>query len=765
MSFNLTCPSLLGLLLVVSSHNGPQLVFHYPPELSGDPLGNEKNAAPSLDKLKDEDYLPEDEADFIREDTEWDASHLDFYLGTKTDIFTFLEAKEKRGPLTTIHGSSANTMDSEKETRRSTSFIQSRKKDLSASKTLIFGFEPDYLSEMLCPPKPMCNSRFELIVDNIVFLGLPVHVYDDGSWRVSKSKAHKTTSERSGVENRQNRDSETSQLETTETDAEHPDGYNSTTANSMTMFHVVFVMNPLEIERNYRIDEMFYYVTSKLSLVLRYEQLKTDYMRSEVREVSRLKESWRSLPETQLSMSLNDYLVDNSSLCKVMADCFKAISTSQIANLKINEKLRSFQIPLKMEFSSLPESTVPFIPGSHLSSTSVFLSTLGLISLGETTRYRVEPLQELVSAGHLQENPAPPNADENLDVTNDDTQSSANDIIYFALLLLDEPEYIIKKVRADQHTALAKFIRLIKPTESLLKLSERLGQLAGEKHGLTISQINSFAFHLIYWRCARMIVPLSPRAIYIVSPMAPLTTKLREDLERFKKDFTTLPSLPQFLRLISTRSRKPKQFAVIIPSRDHKDIYLSALAWLVRHGYVTQLHTYIWFKVPRKVKMKVEEELETELGGQPRKRSESEDIKDTPATDNKVGGVYSTDNTSKQNNSNPHISASFENDMENLLARLGLSSLEPEIVFEEDSETILVDPGRASAVERRWINKIIYEECKLSPDLIAVFFKLLKYMNGKSSLEVLLLKENISRTDLRRLLLAVEDYIISVRHW
>lgn len=77
----------------------------------------------------------------------------------------------------------------------------------------------------------------------------------------------------------------------------------------------------------------------------------------------------------------------------------------------------------------------------------------------------------------------------------------------------------------------------------------------------------------------------------------------------------------------------------------------------------------------------------------------------------------------------------------------------------------MVDPGRASSLERRWINRVIYDECKLSPELTTIFFKLLKYMNGKNSLELLLLKENVSRVELRKLLLAIEDYIISVRHW
>lgn len=762
MSFNLTCPSLRGLLFVVSSHNGPQLVSYYPPELAGEASLVEKKNPQETGRFQDDDYFPEDEANLADDGTEWDASHLDFYLGTKTDILSFLELQEKRVPLPIQSGASLRS--SERSSTKTGSTAQKKSDPTHTTKPeKILGFEPDYLSEILCPPKPMCNSRFELIVDNTVFLGLPIHVNDDGSWRVSKSKARKPASQKTPTSNKTTKEDDTLEHQDDLSATDQEEDGTRPSSNAMIMFHLVFVMDPLEIERNHRIDEMFYYVTSKLALVLRYEQLKTGYIWSQVRLISRLKEEWRTLPSLQL-LPLNDYLLASLSFCKLMADCYKAISTSQIANLVINNKLRSFQIPLKKEFASLPESTVPFIPGSHLSSTSVFLSSLGLISIGETTRYKTESLNNFISdGGHNLEN-----ADETLDVNNDDSQSSADDIAYFAILLLDDPETIIKQIKAELHSALAEFIRLVRPTESLSKLSEQLKRIPGDVSMLSLNEMKHFAFHLIYWRCARMIVPISPRAIYIVSPMAPITTphttKLWDDIKRFKMEFTTLPSLPQFLSLLSARSRKPKQFASIIPSRDHKDIYLSALAWLIRHGYVTQLHTYIWFKVPRKVKMKVEEELENELGAQPKVQSKS-DLQSAPLTDNRVEPAASTDNTSKLPEHERPLSASLDKDVDNLEAQLDITSLVPNIVLEEDNETILVDPGRASTIERRWINKIIHEECDLSPELIAVFFKLLKYMNGKSSLEVLLLKENVLRTELRRLLLAVEDYIISVRHW
>lgn len=744
MSYNLPCPSLVGLMLVVSTHNGPQFSYHYPPELANKSLLVVSQGTDVADKDDDEDYEVEDESkDAILENT-WDAAHLDYYLGTKKDLLTFLDAQEKNRHSDSLSPQTDNLASLNRVDSIGRSTLRQIPSNLSSTNTTrpqntqVLGFEPEYLSEILCPPRQMCNSRFEIMIENVVFLGLPVHVLGNGSWRSKKLKKPQKAEKE---------------------DDSGLDADSTNNKNSMSMFHLVFVMNPPEIERNYRIDEMFFNIISKLSLVLRYEQLKHEYVWNQVKYISKLKEAWRTQPGLQLQ---SDYLISKSSLCKLMADCYDAVSTSRIANLSVNNKMRSFQIPIKTEFYSLPELTVPFIPGSYLSSTVDLLGSTGLISVGETTRYRTSNSTTMHMNGYLDAK-----LDNDDDLGDEEAKSNADDVIYFALLLLDDPEAIIKDIKAELHTTLASFVRMIKPTESLVKITNKLKQTSGNL-SLDITQVKSFALHLIYWRRARVIPPLNPRSIYIVSPMAPITTNFHRDIIKFKLEFATVPSLPLFLKLLSTRSKKPRQFASIIPSRDHKDIYLSSLAWLIRFGYVTQLHLYIWLKVPRKVKMKVEEDLENELGRAPKRKREFQEKAATSKVTSQVdNSSKQVDNSTQSGNSakRPLISESFHQEIDNLQKRFEIASMAPNIVLEDDGDTILVDPGRASSLERRWINKIIHDECNLSPELTSIFYKLLKYMNGKNSLELLLLKENISRTELRKLLLAVEDHIISVRHW
>lgn len=787
MSFNIPNPSLLGIFLVISTHSGPTLVFLYPPELSSDKIlsqrrnhheddadYNDQNNVPEEQKTHasvedDDEGLSSEESDFSDEqfllNEEWDSRNVNYYMGTKKDLMSYLDDEEKRRrsngkgrlrapvspelqPVISQENSSPSSTnlkktvsevsDSQKSSSSRNSGSNRKSSSAQTPKEKILGFDKEYLCELLCPPRLMCNTRFEITVDEHVFIGLPVHCYDNGLWR-HKTKAKSTRSgSKVSADGHLYEDSQSS---------------NSTLRATMSMFHLVFIMDPPVVEYNYRVDEMFHFVISRLALVLRYEQLKHDYVWKQVKLISKLKEDFRLSQGND--EGLHEFLVNRSSLCRLIKDCFEAISKFDIANLFVNKKLRSFQIPIKTEFHSLPEPTVPHLPGSYLSTTVNLLAGTGLINIGETTRYGMQGLLSSVTPGTSYD------ADE--DSLQTDSGSKTDDIIYFSLLLLDDPNSIIRDINAEPQSAIARFIHSIKPTESLERLAHKLNY--HEKMESNIADVKSFAFHLVYWRRARVIQPLSSRSVYIVSPMAPLSFNLYNDIKAFKAAFSSLPSLPHFLKLLSALGRKPKQFATAIPSKDHRDIYIEALGWLMKYGYVTQLHTFVWLKISKKIKMKVEEDIEKESAG----RKGSNPVTPIVEKDHKL---LATDNTSKAYGDGPS-DASIRRTRANKSLSLpssgiGAANSNPyntEIVLEKDGDTIILDPGRASPLERKWINKIIFDECKLTPVMVSVFYKFLKYMNGKNSLELLLLKENVSRHDLRKLMFAIEDHIISVRHW
>lgn len=794
MSLNLPNPSLIGILLVTSTHSGPQLAYKYPTNLklshgekhdNGSPRQGKDHSIDSTKKPDDienqdvPDYYDEDDELYEYRDDEddvddenvnhlagdngdddrdlygidakvWDVDDLNYYMGTKLDLKRFLDQQDDRRkqrllskvPEKGSDKTKTKLLDSIdlKQTSSKTSIAHSQHSSISNTQVSsvsinddIMGMDPSYLCEMLAPPTAMCNARFEMTIEGKTFLGLPIHKSIDGGWKTrpgSNSKQIDQNASRSRSNSRPIDPKTKAHDLPNVSELENVDS-----RSNLNMFHLVFIMNPPMMETNYRIDEMFHHVISKLSLILRRAQLKHDYIGQEVKRIISLREEGNN----------ENVLAEKSSLCKLIRDCFIGISSSKVVNLMINGKLKSFQIPVKTEFHSLPHVTVPCIPGSYLSSTVNTLSNFGLINVGESSRYG----QKDEVFRHAQE---------------DDDSDEV--VIYYALLLLDEPENIIRDIQTSNDSILANFIRSIEPTESLLKISLRYPQL-------DVRQIKSFAFHLIYWRKARIIQPLSSRSVYIISPMAPLTTKLYEDISEFNKKFSTLPSLPHFLKLLSPKSRKPQQFAAIIPSRDHRDSYMRALAWLNRFGYVTQQLTFIWLKISRKIKIKVEEDIENENLAKRKVNKFVADEKTTKTTDNSSKQVTSADNTTLINsNGNTASKSDIEATSASKANKSNLDSLKyhlnkssSSVTLLEDDDTIILDPGRASTLERRWINEIIFEECKLNTELTTIFYKLLKYMNGESPLELLLLKDNVSRLELKKLLLAIEPHIISVKHW
>ena len=52
----------------------------------------------------------------------------------------------------------------------------------------LFGYHVDFLANLLLPHQSMCHQKFELLVDDLAFIGHPVHVDAEGKWRFRTDK-------------------------------------------------------------------------------------------------------------------------------------------------------------------------------------------------------------------------------------------------------------------------------------------------------------------------------------------------------------------------------------------------------------------------------------------------------------------------------------------------------------------------------------------------------------------------------------------------
>ncbi|KAJ8101785.1 nitrogen permease regulator of amino acid transport activity 3-domain-containing protein [Lipomyces tetrasporus] len=477
----------------------------------------------------------------------------------------------------------------------------------------------------------------------------------------------------------------------------------------MNMFHVVFAMNPPELEYNARIDEMYDYVASPLAKCLRYEQHKSNYVWKQAQMMIRLRE--RAAMNGTTQEELWAQTLTHSSLALALAQVYLAISTSSIANVVINGSTRLFQIPIQMHSATLPSILEPVtVPGFYL-TTEDYSDRLG--------------------------------------ANGEDRQNGQAGMPFLehALLLLDAADKIINELQTDPRSPFARFIRSVSPTETLLKVAA--------SSELSLHDVESYARHLIYWRRARIIIPVHRRGIYIVAPTAPLLWSVTLFLDRyssltlsslhshsklFAKEFPSLPSLPRMLEEIS--SQEPRPYGNIIPSHNMREKYLDALAWLLRLGYLAQLRTFIWLRISKDIKKSVAHDNRLRNARESSQNGDLVDDNNGYRYDNLLSDIDAKSQSQRDDVESPMNQASAE---ENQL-----------------EDTIILEPDRATVLERTWMDKIVAGQ---NESIVELFWRVAKYMNGKVAFEDVPGKEGIERREVRNLLASVNEHIIISRHW
>ena len=107
----------------------------------------------------------------------------------------------------------------------------------------------------------------------------------------------------------------------------------------------------------------------------------------------------------------------------------------------------------------------------------------------------------------------------------------------------------------------------------------------------------TMARELINLDMARAIPALSNRGVYIVSPLAPMSS-LQSHSRAFSSRFPSAPSLTTLLSTISSGAPK-KWDTVLLIHRLTSDV----LPWLMRFGWITQLRQFYFIRISRTIKL------------------------------------------------------------------------------------------------------------------------------------------------------------------
>lgn len=170
--------TLLALLLVTTSANGSSLVFRWPER----PIVSPRLARPR----------PEESDSLSLLDNPWKASHpyqvvenpksLEHDYGFDPD-YCWQRPSARSLPFT--HSSHLSSSRASSSRDRAYSF---RKVGVPDEYDHILGYSGDFLATLLCPQRSMCHQKFELVVDDLVFIGHPVCADLDGAWRFKPEK-------------------------------------------------------------------------------------------------------------------------------------------------------------------------------------------------------------------------------------------------------------------------------------------------------------------------------------------------------------------------------------------------------------------------------------------------------------------------------------------------------------------------------------------------------------------------------------------------
>lgn len=307
---------------------------------------------------------------------------------------------------------------------------------------------------------------------------------------------------------------------------------------------------------------------------------------------------------------------------------------------------------------------------------------------------------------------------------------------HFTLLLLYDVNTILADLNAKSPVTgpLTHYLTVTTPTKSFSQVSQT--------SGIPVADIQIMASHLIYWRRAQAIPPLHQRDTYIVSPNADMQDLLSA-ASNFAKAFPTLPALPKVLSMLSSA---PRPYSSLIPSKDHKKIYMDILAWLLRGGWVTQLQSFAWVLVPVHIKRAVDRQSQASEDRAEYEGRQAEFRSGDDAATRAFPGLLGTSPVSSTGTAVP------------------LGGGQPN----RDSSRVLSNPRMASAVPSRYLSAISrYVERQLGSESRAAWDRCIKYFDGQHAVESIAVRENWKRKHVAEWVAEWQGLglLITTRHW
>ncbi|XP_069944374.1 GATOR1 complex protein NPRL3-like isoform X2 [Cherax quadricarinatus] len=348
----------------------------------------------------------------------------------------------------------------------------------------LVGFSDKIMSNLFAVKSELCDSKFELKVNDVRFVGHPV--------RLDPSTTHSRPQDKRK-------------------------------SSTIILFNIVFA---LKATLNHDVVNCYHDLSMRLGLALRHEEYRCQFLSSEAKIMLAAHDEASQLPEDG-QVSPFQLILDRSLLARHLRLC-----GSGIVQLRLNKWIEvSFCLPQKVH---------------HSLATGRPVDCEGLLRGLKT----LKP--------------------------------------YHTLLLLVERSELLHTLSPDASQALW---RLLHVEESHLTPFFTLAADAD----LTLTQVLMLVGHLVYWGKATIIYPVCSTNMYALSPNAP--TILNSQLsESFSQQFPGSSLLGVMAEFSLPTSLSDKCHPITSPHQQQEQV--QQVLWLLKHGLLQQLHTYVYLSPP-----------------------------------------------------------------------------------------------------------------------------------------------------------------------
>ncbi|GAA6023693.1 hypothetical protein JCM10207_008751 [Rhodosporidiobolus poonsookiae] len=372
-----------------------------------------------------------------------------------------------------------------------------------------------------------------------------------------------------------------------------------------------------------------------------------------------------------------------------------------------------------------------------------------------------------------------------------------------SLLLLEDTRTLQRDV--PEGSLLYRFLEICRPTLSFAEY-ETLLDLDSEDQLL-----EDVVDHLVHWKKARVIDLISLKGTYAVSSdFEP--KRLPKLAALFTSSFPTLPPLPVLLASLTPS----EPFATLIPP-SQRAVYLSALLFLLRHTVVQKLRTYVRVVASEDIKRATAQHwgsshaLSSYASSSKRGGTSAAGIGGA-GTGDELGSALSTSLSGTSDHSfggrsgrSRHSSKPDLDDARGMAivdggsgvagsprdsplstsarsATMGSEKLRKRAqqaakgrgistaTYSSHSErpdeqssapSVIVEPGRPSMLESRWLSEMCRDQDKA---VIDKFERIVRMLNGRHHLDEIRFRAQLSRKHLQLVLSAFEPHLILFTH-